>query len=288
MYNILLNRESALREREEQVRRQKQELGRENQGKRNRLIKEESTTLFKTMLTDLIKNHQIVKSLSSSTSSAWNACKALLSQSDPSRWNSIIDSKSLHESELDSLFQTHCKNLLQKHLQAFHSLIQEITGSNILMPFSEIQDVILADPRTIRLDLKEDEIQELYEAHQNERKAQSKEGLEACLKENAFIRFHVKQAVQSVHVKAVEQLGLKEAAVGEEWKEMSLEDIKKVIQYDKRYMDYAWNETERDRIVFLFVKELIEQARKEKGGTLDRIVAAHAGGNITTKKAATK
>ncbi|KAJ1562769.1 hypothetical protein HK405_008068, partial [Cladochytrium tenue] len=49
---------------------------------------------------------------------------------------------------------------------------------------------------------------------------------------------------------------------------------------DKRFLDYAFDAAERDRIVFAVVKQLVDRFKAERGGTLDRIIAKNAGGMV--------
>ncbi|KAJ3246018.1 transcription elongation regulator [Chytriomyces hyalinus] len=252
---------SSLREREEAVQKQKMELSRQLKYSQSKLVSSESENLFKTLLVDLIKSHK----------ETWKESADFVTR-DP-RFNSIR----LQEYELAGLFAEHTENLFKKRLAAFHALVSERTY--MTTPFEDVAIALMEEPQTIRLDCTKDELARLYQSYQKEREEKATLDLQTCLKENGFVRFHVKSAVGNCHVQAVDK-GLKEAEEGAEWRLIGLDEIKAVLKDDKRYIDFECFAAERDRIVFSFVKQLIEEFRSEKGGVLDSIVARNAGGFV--------
>jgi hypothetical protein len=174
----------------------------------------------------------------------------------------------------------------------FEAFIDENTI--ITTPYSEIKDTLLQDSRWTHFS----NLEHTYVEYQKAREARCRSLLSEALKENAFVKFHVKAAVQSSLVEAVGK-SKNEAQAGDEWRFIHLEEIHQVLkviitlsffastriffnmflQEDKRYNDFECFATERERIVFAHVKALIEEFRKEKGGTRDNIIAVHAGGH---------
>ncbi|KAI9346558.1 hypothetical protein BDR26DRAFT_855754 [Obelidium mucronatum] len=253
--------EASLREREEAVRKQKVDLTLEVKKSQYKLQTGESVNLFKNLLIDLIKSHK----------TTWRESEAYVTN-DP-RFQQIR----LPSHELDHIFTEHTSTLFDRRLMAFHELINEQTL--ITTPFVDVMETLLLDPRTTRLDCSNEELGRHYNKYQLDREQKARAELEICLKENVFVRFHVKSAVGNSHVQAVEK-GLKEAADGDEWRFIGLDEIKAVLKEDKRYNDFDCFAAERERIVFTFVKSLIEEFRNEKGGVRDSVVARNAGGLV--------
>ncbi|KAJ3403925.1 transcription elongation regulator [Chytridiales sp. JEL 0842] len=248
----------ALEERQNKVQMQKMQLRHETQSQRSRLFYDESLTTFRTLLVDLVRTHN----------TNWEDALGLL-QSDP-RFG--VD---LKLEEKQRLFDEHVGRLFEKVLTGFGEMIEERTM--LKSEFGEIEELCDVDPRAQKLAKGKGELKRLFNQHQANRIQRCKEALQRCLEENQFLTFHVKSAVQNVQVQAVAK-GLKEPEEGEEWRLINLEEIKNVLKEDKRYNDYKEFETERERIVFTYLKGLVEAAKAEKGGTLDRTIARHAGG----------
>ncbi|KAJ3344461.1 transcription elongation regulator [Entophlyctis luteolus] len=254
----------SLREREEAVRKQKMTIARELKKSQYQLESGESASLFRTLLIDMIKSHRakFKESLSYLATDA------------------RFDQIRLPEQELEQLFSEHTQSLFQKRLKAWHEFISEVT--DITTAFQQVRDMVMADGRTARLECSPDEVEKLFSEHQHSREAKARSELDLCLKENGFVRFHVKNAVGSCQVQAVEK-GLKEAPAGDEWRLIDLEEIKEVLKDDKRYNDFECFAQERERIVFSFLKQLVEEFRAEKGGVFDNTVSKFAGGNTDRK-----
>ncbi|KAJ3084359.1 transcription elongation regulator [Rhizoclosmatium hyalinum] len=249
--------EASLREREEAVRKQLESVTREVKKSQYLLKTGESVNLFKNLLIDLVKTHK----------ATWRDSSEYI-KSDP-RFSQIR----LPEHELDHIFSEHIEGVFQRRLAAFHNLINERTY--ITTPFSEVSDALLAEPQTTRLECSLEELSRHYTKYQHDRERTARTHLQQCLAENGFVRFHVKSAVGNAHVQAIEK-GLKEAPDGDEWRLIGLDEIKSVLKEDKRYNDFECFASERERIVFSFVKGLIEEFRGEKGGARDMTVARNA------------
>ncbi|KAJ3075826.1 transcription elongation regulator [Podochytrium sp. JEL0797] len=256
--------QESLREREESVRRQKADLDREVKRSQYKLQTGESVNLFRNLLIDTIKTHKIT----------WEEARPHLT-TDP-RFTQIR----LPEYEIAQLFTDHTTSLFQRRLTSFHTLITDRTS--ITTPFLEVSELLLNDPVTSRLDLSVDELSRHYAQFQHDRERTARDELGVCLRENGFLRFHVKSAVSNALVQAVDKK-LKEAEEGDEWRLIGLDEIKAVLKEDKRYNDFECFAAERDRIVFSFVKGLIEEFRNEKGGARDSIIARNAGGLVERK-----
>jgi transcription elongation regulator 1 len=201
----------ALQEREEAVRKQKQELNREARGKQNKLRYEESVTLLQTLLVDLIRSHDVT----------WREALPVLER-DP-RFAEV----QLRPEEKERVFDEHVSNLFARRLAAFHELIKERTM--LTTPFENIEELCTLDPRATRLERSIEELERLYNNFQKDRTRQCREDLETALLENTFITFHVKTGVQNSQVQAVAK-GLKEAEDGDEWRLISLDEIKAVLK----------------------------------------------------------
>ncbi|KAJ3218151.1 transcription elongation regulator [Dinochytrium kinnereticum] len=278
---------ASMKEREEAVRKQMAELNKETRFKRNKLMREDSETTFKALLIDTVRNHDAI----------WQQIR-LDMEKDP-RW----DQCHLPENELRRLFEEHTTHIFNRRLAAFHNLVDVI--ATITSTFDELSDVIMRDPRTQQLkgwtspssgpyvpegDLESNPeeaamapVRKLFNRRQGDRVAKAKADLEEALKENKFILFHVRNAVQSAHVQAVDK-GKKEAEDGDEWRLINLDEIKQVLTENKAYNDYGVFGQERDRLVFTYVKSVIDDVRAEKGGVLDKTIAAHAGGIMEKDK----
>ncbi|KAI8613237.1 hypothetical protein BC830DRAFT_1133136 [Chytriomyces sp. MP71] len=259
--------EASLREREGQVRKQKQDLHREVAHSQHKLLAAESLALFRALLIDCVKSHR----------ARWDDPATREDIMADARWIQIR----LKEYEIAGLFEEHTRSLFARRVEAFGGLVDARTS--ITTTFEESKDALLKEPVTMRLECTEREVRELYENHQAERERKARSELEECLKENGFVRFQVKSAVGNCHVAAVDK-GLKEAEDGAEWALIGLDELKAVLKEDKRYNDFECFTAERDRIVFSFVKTLIEQYRAEKGGVLDSIVSRNAGGHADMKR----
>ncbi|KAJ3110500.1 transcription elongation regulator [Phlyctochytrium bullatum] len=274
---------ASLKEREEAVRRQMEELDRETRSKKNRLLREDSETTYKSILIDNIRNHDVT----------WQQIRTEIEKDH--RW----DQCRLPENELRRLFEEHVTHIFTRRLAAFNNLVDET--ASLTSTFDEVSDIITRDPRSQQLrgwtsatsgpyvaSAEEGEdsaiaaVRKLFQRRQRERLDQARQNLEDALKENKFIMFHVRNAVQSAHVEAVEK-GQREADVGDEWRLINLDEIKQVLEDNKAYNDYEAFQQERDRIVFAYVKSLVEKVRGEKGGVLDNTIAAHAGGHFEDK-----
>ncbi|KAJ3124827.1 transcription elongation regulator, partial [Irineochytrium annulatum] len=263
---------ASMREREDAVRRQRMELSKEQRGTRNKLEWKDSETIYKAMLVDLVRTHE----------DSWSS-KAPELERDP-RWSQIR----LSASERERLFNDHVSSIHERRLAAFHALVDETC--DLVASFPDVQSLLERDPRSSRIvgaSLDGDEatqrLRGLFERRQQGRLVKAKEELEAVLGESKFVAFHVKSAVQQAQVEAVEEKKLKEAPAGDEWRFINLEEIKQVMTQTKAYNDYASFPEERDRIVFKFVKALIETYRGEKGGTLDKTISKMAGGHTEDK-----
>lgn len=87
------------------------------------------------------------------------------------------------------------------------------------------------------------------------RKTRAREDLGVGLKENSFVRFHVKKAAQEAGVQAADK-GLKEPPVGDEWRFINFDEITQVMKvsiqifglmeisfehFDYRKINDSWN-----------------------------------------------
>ncbi|KAI8838068.1 hypothetical protein BC829DRAFT_404662, partial [Chytridium lagenaria] len=238
---------ASLKEREDAVRKQMAEVTREARGKRNRLQREDSETTYKALLIDAV---------------VWQQVR--------------IDMEKIRE---------HTAHIFSRRLAAFHNLIDEV--ATITTTFDEVSEEILRDPRSQQMKgwtspmsgpyvPKATKFQILRRRRlhrsgnslkrQADRVGKAKQDLEDALKENKFILFHVRNAVQSAHVQAVDK-GKKEADNGEEWRLINLDEIKQVLTENKAYNDYGVFGQERERMVFTYVKSVIDDIR---GGIMDK------------------
>ncbi|KAJ3037204.1 transcription elongation regulator [Rhizophlyctis rosea] len=256
--------EASLRERAEQVQRERAALRKELGSHRSQLNRADAGGTFRALLIDVVRNDDV----------AFRDALAELERD--SRYQQC---RGLSTHEKGAIFEEHLDSLRGKRLSSFHAAIDASTS--LIDTWDECKDILLTDPRVTRvLDSRaiggEEGARRLFSRYQTERKERAREELEKGLRENTFVRFHVKNAVQNCHVQAVEK-GLKEGApVGDEWRLISFEEVHEVLKEDKRWLQFAAFEEERERMLKAYLADLITRFRNERGGTMDRTIAEHA------------
>ncbi|KAI9325054.1 hypothetical protein DFJ73DRAFT_914409 [Zopfochytrium polystomum] len=290
--------EASLRMREEEVRRQKHHLQRESMGQKGQLMKEEATLALNSMLADHIKNHQTTLEEALSVLTA-----------DP-RWATC--ESALPRDEIVALYRGHTARLYNVKLSAFKAFIEEY-APDPTTPFSAVAAYTEHDARARRMaaavgprggggdDGSADEkngssgggggggggaLERLYVECQRARIDAMRTALREAVLENSFVAFCMKRAVQTVEAEMADESSASLAAAGKEreisdeavWKHVGLDEINEVLKKDKRFLDFGFDGSERDRIVFAAVKSLMATFKAERGGTLDHTIAKHAGG----------
>ncbi|KAJ3128439.1 transcription elongation regulator [Nowakowskiella sp. JEL0407] len=217
---------------------------------------------------------------------------------DP-RWRQI--SSALQLGDIQSIFELHCHSILEKRLNLFRELVER--SCSPIESFDNIWILIKDDSRVTKLlsPSQESETSEPsngllrrdFDRFQKERIRKANAGLEECLRENKFLQFHVRNAVQTTE--SAEKEGTKEAkdededeegaiAMDKVWKLINLEEIQTVLTDDKRWLEYRYFPEEREKMLKDYVTSLVESIKAEKGGTVDLTIALHAGGVINEKK----
>ena len=139
-----------------------------------------------------------------------------------SRWQEA----QLSEDERKQLFDDHCQELWMKRLHSFYLLLDSIC--DLKSTFHEILPQIVNDPRVTRLEKSEDGLSSIFNKYLAERSKRAEDDLKAALKENNFVKFHVKSAVTNSEAKAVESK--QEVNETDVWELVSLDEIKQVLK----------------------------------------------------------
>ncbi|KAF8138301.1 Hsp90 protein-domain-containing protein [Boletus edulis] len=235
-------RDRALKEREEQVRAQRgrteAEIGKSRWG----LTKEEGERVFRTLLTDAIRDPQL----------SWDAVLPQL-KTDSRFTNSLLPrDQQLH------LFHSHVHQLRSKYLNSLHALFSAHTPS-LAASFSQLPlESIEKSLPTTKLGFDIGELEKEFDKWQRERTSGARKAFDDMLTENAFVKFWGrlrKMGGEGVDGGvAAEDLGENE---GEGFggkvdmkvlaKNVDLEDIVKVLKNDKRYMMFEHVPDQRER-----------------------------------------
>ncbi|KAJ3188458.1 transcription elongation regulator [Gaertneriomyces sp. JEL0708] len=257
--------EASLREREAQVRRERARLNKEMNSQRQHLEREEATSVFQSLLVDFVRAPDM----------RWMDVVEQLER-DP-RWERC---QVLNDTDKEQLFHGHAQHLYDKRVKAFLSAVDGTT--DVTTKWDDIRQWVLQDPRARKLAMSNDEeefeahLKTTFERHQADRLKSAREGLVELLRENNFLKFHIKQAVVDCRVKALEE-GKTDSNEGDEWGYVNFEEVFNVLADDKRYQDLPFPD-ERDRTVKEYMRDLIRKYRAERGGTVDRTIADHARG----------
>ncbi|KAG6378564.1 hypothetical protein JVT61DRAFT_12829 [Boletus reticuloceps] len=244
-------RDRALKEREEQVRAQRgrteAEIGKSRWG----LTKEEGERVFRTLLTDAIRDPQL----------SWDAVLPQL-KTDSRFTNSLLPrDQQLH------LFHSHVHQLRSKYLNSLHALFSAHTPS-LAASFSQLplESIEKSLPAT-KLGSDIGELEKEFDKWQRERTSGARRAFDDMLTENAFVKFWGrlrKMGGEGVDGGvAAEDLGENE---GEGFggkvdmkalaKNVDLEDIVKVLKNDKRYMMFEHVPDQRERWIRDYLADL--------------------------------
>jgi hypothetical protein len=209
----------------------------------------------------------------------------------------------LPEREQRRLFAAHCDRLYDRRCAAFaeyvathYPLQQQWTA--------ELATALPHVPVYRALGLTDPEGRKLFAHLQAQRMQEADRRFQELLGECAFLAFHVKHALLSLHgasaaltdaamaaaaakpallsfpAEEAEEAGASRGlslpsppSFGAEGRYISLADIYAVLRTDARFLDTP----EQRTAVEGYVVGLLERYRAERGGTLDKVIAAHAG-----------
>ncbi|KIL70077.1 hypothetical protein M378DRAFT_183671 [Amanita muscaria Koide BX008] len=225
-------KEQSLKEREEKVRAERSRLDAQIERSKQDLGKEEGARLFRTLLTDAIRDPQ-----------TWEAAFPQL-KTDPRFINSALTSN--HQLQL---FRTHVDHLQDKHINNLHTLFQTHTRS-LATSFTELPvSLLLTSLPATKLGYNITDLEREYSKWQRERFQESRRAFDEMLSENSFVEFWGrlgKIGGEGVNgfVKA-EDMGEDEGEAGGGTvdmkslaKNIDICDMEKVIKNDKRYMAF--------------------------------------------------
>jgi hypothetical protein len=238
--------------RQAQVDKERALQTRQNEDQRARLFHSESETLFQSLLIDHAVPHQ----------ASWLTVRPVLEQ-DP-RFKSL---KAVSNSDITAWFERYVTGLNEKLLRSFYDLLDPLASVN--STWTEVQPLVTSHPILLKLDKSPADLERLFTAFKRQKKERLQRDLQESLKECGHIAFHVRNAVTSC-------ASSKEDTQSDPWEFISVPEIHQVL-VDKRFTEYPFVE-EREAILQDFIQSLIESVKAEKGGSLDRTIAKHAGG----------
>ncbi|KAI8799521.1 hypothetical protein BJ742DRAFT_845641 [Cladochytrium replicatum] len=265
--------EASLREREEQVRRERAERNRDAQFSRSRLLKDDAANVFRTILVDLVRNHDAMYEQK---------------RSDLERDPRIQQVTVLDERERERIFRDHVFGIHHKRLDSFRELIEETCA--VTATWDAVYSAIKDDTRVTRLlgisrsssgneDGEVDgtvELEREFARIQESRLEMARKDVVEAMRENRFVRFHVRNAVQNVEAAAKEEG--RESEKMEVWKKISIDEVRTTLEEDRRYLEFRTLFPEEcEKYLLDHLKALVRDAQEERGGTLDRTIAANAG-----------
>ncbi|TPX39224.1 hypothetical protein SeMB42_g01273 [Synchytrium endobioticum] len=249
--------EAKLKERGEAVRRERAEQRRDVERARGSLKREESVTTFKSLLVDSVRNTNI----------SYTEAQTLLTKD--SRWQEA----QLNDHDRERLYNEHCEELWKKRLDAFYGLLDSI--SDLKSTFDDVYPQIQDDPRVTRLGKGGHMLHSIFSKYLAERSKRAEDDLREALRENNFVKFHVKSAVSNSEAKAAESK--QDVNESDVWNLISLDEIKQVLKEDKRFLFLSTAPDIRDDILKVHIKNLVRQYMDEKGGARDMTIAQYAG-----------
>ncbi|KAJ1547788.1 transcription elongation regulator, partial [Nowakowskiella sp. JEL0078] len=255
---------ASLKERQEHVRQEKSTLTRERDSTRSTVLRKEAIDTYKSLLIDYIRTHNVTYS------------SKLPSFERDNRWSQIAES--LNTNDLKSIFDEHIQCIYSKRIAAFYELVEKTCSP--LATYDDTIAFIQDDVRVANLGLAEVDLDRVlrkeFAALQKRRVIIAREELERCLVENRFLEFHVRNAVQTAESNAKEEK--KSVDTADESKFINMEEIKSVLKDDKRWNAYQIFPEDRVKLLKDHIDNLVSSIKAEKGGTIDRVIAIHAGG----------
>ncbi|KAI5475112.1 transcription elongation regulator 1 [Pseudohyphozyma bogoriensis] len=249
----------AVREREEQVRAEKEKVARSANAARGALGREEGEREWRTLLIDVVRDHE----------ARWDATIPLL-EKDPRFINSPLNP---HEQR--RLFDSHLNDLYTKRINAVESLF--LSHAPLLnTPFTEVLPSIDSNPHITRLVGTDfDRLEGLYTSWQKKRFSKARAEFDELLKESPIIQHWGRMKVEAEEARKREEegengmsagkaededddegeLGTKELA-----KQIDLKAIHAVLKHDKRYLIFDHMPDERDE----WTKDFVDHLAKPK------------------------
>ncbi|KAJ3174199.1 transcription elongation regulator [Geranomyces variabilis] len=263
---------AALRDRQAAIRQDQAYLNREMSSHRHSLQTQDATVVFQAMLLDTVR----------SADAEWADMRPYLERD--ANWARC--SSALDQAHMQRLFAAHVAQLHEKRVMAFAAALLQTT--DLTTTWDDVRPWILNDPRAKKLvpppadgTSEDDEdyrnrlaqvVQAEFEQFQTRRLREARSGLVELLEENNFVKFYVKQAVGEARAAAIENKS--EPIEGSEWGWIKLEEIARVLNEDKRFIQLEPFAAERDQKLKEHVRDLILRYRAEKGGTVDRTLAS--------------
>jgi len=247
--------EISLREREKEVNKEKYYRDKEVKNNRLKTQANYARIQFQSLLIDYIRTHNIT----------WEKKKASL-MSDY-RWQQC---KVLTESEMKSLFDEHIKTLFEKRLKAFNDLLQEVLNKNPIIEWLELYPAIEDDPRVVKLQKEEEELEKLFNEYKIEFNKNVEINFKKLLEENSFIEYQIKQEV-------INSVNENEA---DNKYTITIDEIEEIIKSDHRYTLMSTQKEKCREIIKDHINQLIKKFITDKHGTSDHSLAKLAGAKI--------
>ncbi|KAJ7591081.1 Hsp90 protein-domain-containing protein [Mycena floridula] len=235
-------KERAVREREEQVRAERQRLETDIGKSKSNLNRGEEESDFKTMLTDAIRDPQVT----------WEGILPQL-RTDPRFTNTHLSvNQQMH------LFHSHLEHLSSKHINSLHALF-ESQAPSLATEFSSLPlPTLLASVPAAKLGFDVHALEREFAKWQRERTQAARIAFDEMMSENSFVEFWGRlRNIGGEGVNggvAAEDMGEDEGEGGGGTvdmkvlaKSVDVREVEKVLQNDKRYIMFAHIPDQRER-----------------------------------------
>jgi len=212
--------EASIKKREEEVKQSLSSSLRERDKEREQHKKDEAIQTFNALLADLVRNSEV----------AWRETRKQLRKDH--RWD-MTDS--LERDEKEKLFDSHIEGLSKRNRGMFHSLLDE-TDISLTSTWKEIKKQIKEDPRYSKFSSSDRKREKEFTIYMHDKFTNAKADFRNLLKETKVITYKTKNILDQ--------------------NEGHLDDIEKVLENDKRFLNLDCVPEERRKILLSHIDEL--------------------------------
>lgn len=267
--------EESLRARQEQVRRERESLLREQEVSKSSFFKEDAILAYRSLLIDLVRQpderfSNVIGRLE--RDSRWKQCERL------------------DKGTLLRCFDEHMDGLFQKRLDGYHQALEELYHRTLKldMSWSRVIEKIEGDTRVSRFSNSESVLRKEWDMWLKEFIEKKRDEFQQMLVENKYVNFTIKQRVadleaQSAEKGEVDADGYGKWDIGEVWEKVDIDEIRRVLSDDTRYLIFSSesHKHERDRMLMGYLLRVVEESKKERYGSHDMTIARHASSSST-------